>query len=205
MLIKKSVTTPNWLKYKEPREVRMFVDLLLQEVESISREVKQLLDPGTVRTHRRSDSTGSAGSSRSNPLREDRSSRTSISQRARSRLLERDVAKLFKQKIEVFTKLEYTQTSVISTIIKMCLKSFQEYVRLETFSRSGFQQIQVDTQYLREALREVVDEEAIVHFLLDEVCSAAAERCLDAIPFEPAILDKLVQAKKAKRAESSGS
>ncbi|MCO5562521.1 hypothetical protein L7F22_016148 [Adiantum nelumboides] len=205
MLIKKSVTTPNWLKYKEPREVRMFVDLLLQEVESISREVKQLLDPGTVRTHRRSDSTGSAGSSRSNPLREDRSSRTSISQRARSRLLERDVAKLFKQKIEVFTKLEFTQTSVISAIIKMCLKSFQEYVRLETFSRSGFQQIQVDTQYLREALREVVDEEAIVHFLLDEVCSAAAERCLDAIPFEPAILDKLVQAKKAKRAESSGS
>ncbi|KAI5067947.1 hypothetical protein GOP47_0016292 [Adiantum capillus-veneris] len=205
MLIKKSVTTPNWLKYKEPREVRMFVDLLLQEVECMSREVKQLLDPGTVRTHRRSDSTGSAGSSRSNPLREERSSRTSISQRARSRLLERDVAKLFKQKIEVFTKLEFTQTSVISAVIKMCLKSFQEYVRLETFSRSGFQQIQVDTQYLREALREVVDDEAIVHFLLDEVCSAAAERCLDAIPFELAILDKLVQAKRAKRAESSGS
>eukprot|EP00250_Pteridium_aquilinum_P007966 c17563_g1_i1 orf=74-2464(+) len=202
-LIKKSVTTPNWLKYKEPREVRMFVDLLLQEVEMMSKEVKQVLDPGTVRTHRRSDSTGSAGSSRSNPLREERNSRSSISQRARSRLLERDVAKLFKQKIEVFTKLEFTQTSVISAVIKMCLKSFQEYVRLETFSRSGFQQIQVDTQYLREALREVVDDEAIVHFLLDEVCSAAAERCLDAIPFEPAILDKLVQAKKAKRAESS--
>lgn len=205
MLIKKSVTTPNWLKYKEPREVRMFVDLLLQEVEAMSTEVKQVLEPGIVRTHRRSDSTGSAGSStRSNPLREDRSNRTSISQRARSRLLERDVAKLFKQKVEIFTKLEYTQASVISAVIKMCLKSFQEYVRLETFSRSGFQQIQVDTQYLRDPLREVVDDEAIVHFLLDEVCSAAAERCLDVIPLEPAILDKLVQAKRVKRAESTG-
>ncbi|KAH7279277.1 hypothetical protein KP509_37G013400 [Ceratopteris richardii] len=202
-LIKKSVTTPNWLKYKEPREVRMFVDLLLQEVGTMSREVKQLLDPGTVRTHGRSDSTGSAGSSRSNPLREERSGRTSVSQRARSRLLERDIAKLFKQKIEIFTKLEFTQTSVISTVIKLCLKSFQEYVRLETFSRSGFQQIQVDTQYLREALRDFVYDEAIVHFLLDEVCSSAAERCLDPTPFESAVLDKLIQAKKAKIAESS--
>lgn len=94
ILIKKSVATPNWLKYKEPRDVRMFVDLLLQEVETMGVEVKQVLDPGTSRTHRRSDSTGSTSSSRSNPMREDRSNRSSLSQRARSRLLERDVAKL---------------------------------------------------------------------------------------------------------------
>ena len=75
----------------------------------MSSEVKEVLEPGTVRTHRRSDSTGSASSSRSNPLREDRISRSSIAQRTKSRLLERDVAKLFKQKVEIFTKLEYTQ------------------------------------------------------------------------------------------------
>lgn len=205
MVVKKSVTTPNWIKYKEPREVRMFADLLLQEVDAMGAEVKQVLEPGTVRTHRRSDSTGSTSSSRSNTLREDRNNRTSISQKARSRLLERDVAKLFKQKVEIFTKTDYTQTSVISAVVKMCLKSFQEYVRLETFSRSGFQQIQLDTQYLRDPLRDTVDDEAVVHFLLDEVCSAAAERCLDPVPLEPAILDKLIQAKRAKKAETEGS
>jgi hypothetical protein len=63
----------------------------------------------------------------------------------------------------------WLQASVISTVIKLSLKSFQEYVRLETFSRSGFQQIQVDIQYLRDPLRELVDDEDIIQFLLDEV------------------------------------
>eukprot|EP00249_Psilotum_nudum_P007543 c20645_g1_i1 orf=513-2891(-) len=202
MLVKKSVTTPNWLKYKEPRDIRMFVDLLLQEIETIMAEMKQVLDPGTMKAHRRSDSTGSTSSSRSNPVREDRGNHSSRSQHARSRLLERDVAKLFKQKVEIFTKPEYTQASVISAIVKLCLKSFQEYIRLETFSRSGYQQIQLDTHYLKDPLQGIVEDDAVVNFLLDEVCAAAAERCLDPIPLEPAILDKLIQAKKAKILQS---
>ncbi|KAJ7541180.1 hypothetical protein O6H91_10G049200 [Diphasiastrum complanatum] len=204
LLVSKSVAAPNWLQYKEPRDVRMFVDLLFEEVEAIEAEVQQVLEPGIVRMHRRSDSTGSAGSTRSNTTREDRNSRSSISQRVRSRLLERDVAKLFKQRIEIFTKPEYTQVSVISTIIKMCLKSFQECVRLETFNRCGFQQIQLDTQYLRDPLRELVDDEAVVDFLLDEVSAAAAERCLDPIPLESAVVEKLILAKRAKASEFEG-
>lgn len=51
----------------------------------------------------------------------------------------------------------------------MCLKSLQEFVRLQTFSRSGFQQIQLDIQFLRTPLREIVEDEAAVDFLLDEV------------------------------------
>lgn len=202
LLVKKSVATPNWLKYKEPRDVRMFVDLLLQELKTMEGEVQQVLNQGLTRKHRRSDSTGSTNSSRSNQIRDDRSSRSN-KHRARSRLLESHVAKLFKQKVEIFTKLEYTQESVISTIVKMCLKSFQEYVRLETFSRSGFQQIHLDTQFLREPLKEVVEDEAVIDFLLDEVCVAAAERCLDPIPLEPAILDKLIHAKIAKNSENT--
>eukprot|EP01018_Ginkgo_biloba_P011119 Gb_16420 [translate_table: standard] len=204
LLVKKSVATPNWLKYKEPRDVRMFVDLLLQELKAVEVEVQQVLNHGPPRKHRRSDSTGSTNSSRSNQIREDRTSRSST-QRARSRLLESHVAKLFKQKVEIFTKLEYTQESVVSTIVKMCLKSFQEYVRLETFSRSGFQQIQLDTQFLRDPLKELVEDEAVIDFLLDEVCVATAERCLDPIPLEPAILDKLIQAKMARSSENIGS
>jgi len=179
----------------------MFVDLLLQELKTMEGEVQQVLNQGSTRKHRRSDSTGSTNSSRSNQIRDDRSNRSN-KHRARSRLLESHMAKLFKQKVEIFTKLEYTQESVISTIVKMCLKSFQEYVRLETFGRSGFQQIHLDTQFLREPLKEVVEDEAVIDFLLDEVCVAAAERCLDPIPLEPAILDRLIHAKIAKNLEN---
>ncbi|XP_050267110.1 vacuolar protein sorting-associated protein 51 homolog [Quercus robur] len=196
LLLKKRFTTPNWIKHKEPREVHMFVDLFLQELGAIGREVKQILPQG-LRRHRRNDSNGSTASSRSNPLREEKLTQSNT-QRARSQLLETHLAKLFKQKVEIFTKVEYTQESVVSTIVKLSLKSLQEFVRLQTFNRSGFQQIQLDIQFLRTPLKENVEDEAAVDFLLDEVIVGASERCLDPIPLEPPILDKLIQAKLAK-------
>ncbi|PNY04050.1 vacuolar sorting-associated protein 51 [Trifolium pratense] len=201
LILKKRFTTPNWVKHKEPREVHMFVDFFLQELEVIGNEVKQILPQG-IRKHRRTDSNGSSVSSRSNPLREEKLGRSNT-QRARSQLLETHLAKLFKQKVEIFTKIEYTQESVLTTIVKFCLKSVQEFVRLQTFNRSGFQQIQLDVQFLRNPLREIVEDEAAVDFLLDEVIVATAERCLDPIPLEPPILDKLVQVKLAKTKEQN--
>ncbi|XP_061338409.1 vacuolar protein sorting-associated protein 51 homolog [Gastrolobium bilobum] len=201
LLLKKRFATPNWVKHKEPREVHMFVDLFLQELEVIVNEVKQILPQG-IRKHRRTDSNGSSASSRSNPLREEKMVRSNT-QRARSQLLETHLAKLFKQKVEIFTKVEYTQESVVTTTVKLCLKSLQEFVRLQTFNRSGFQQIQLDIQFLRIPLREIVEDEAAIDFLLDEVIVATAERCLDPIPLEPPILDKLIQAKLAKTREQN--
>ncbi|KAG2697641.1 hypothetical protein I3760_07G116000 [Carya illinoinensis] len=196
LLLTKRFTTPNWVKHKEPREVHMFVDLFLQELEATGCEVKQILPEG-LRRHRRNDSNGSTNSSRSNPLREEKLSRSST-QRARSQLLETHLAKLFKQKIEIFTKVEYTQESVVTTVVKLCLKSLQEFVRLQTFNRSGFQQIQLDIQFLRTPVKEIVEDQAVIDFLLDEVIVNASERCLDPIPLEPPILDRLIQAKLAK-------
>ncbi|MCD9638523.1 Vacuolar protein sorting-associated protein 51 [Datura stramonium] len=200
VVLNKRFTTPNWVKHKEPREVHMFVDLLLQELDSIFKEVKGILPEGLKRKHRRTDSSGSTTSSRSNPLRDDRMVRSNT-QKARSQLLESHLAKLFKQKMEIFTKVEHTQESVITTIVKLCLKSLQEFVRLQTFNRSGFQQIQLDIHFLKTTLKDTADDEAAVDFLLDEVIVAAAERCLDPIPLEPSILDRLTQAKLAKTRE----
>lgn len=63
------------------------------------------------------------------------------------------------------------QESVITTIVKFSLKSLQEFVRHQTFNRSGFQQIQLDIQYLRTPLKEAAEDEAAIDFLLDEVMS----------------------------------
>ncbi|KAK1317704.1 hypothetical protein QJS10_CPA05g00237 [Acorus calamus] len=196
-LLKKRFTTPNWIKHKEPREVHMFVDLLLQELEVIGDEVKQIFPHGINRRHHRSESTGSTNSSRSNTIRDDRLGKSNT-QHARSQLLESHLAKLFEQKMEIFTKVEYTQESIVSTIIKLCLKSLQEFVRLQTFNRSGYQQIQLDIEYLKNPLKDIVEDEAAIDFLLKEVINAAHERCLDPIPLEPAILDRLISAKLKK-------
>ncbi|KAK9747618.1 hypothetical protein RND81_02G003600 [Saponaria officinalis] len=198
VLLKKRFTTPNWIKHKEPREVHMFVDMFLQELEGVVSEVKQILPQGTSRKHRRVDSNGSTTSSRSNPLRDDRLLTRSNTQEARSQLLQTSLAKIFKQKIEIFTKVDSTQDCVLTTIVKLCLKSLQEFVRLQTFNRSGFQQIQLDVQFLRHSLNDKVEDEAAVDFLLDEVILAATERCLDPIPLERPVLDRLVQAKLEK-------
>ncbi|XP_051118751.1 vacuolar protein sorting-associated protein 51 homolog [Andrographis paniculata] len=200
IMFKKRFAAPNWVKHKEPREVHMFVDLLLQQFEEIGNEVKQVLPQSIHRKHHRTDSNGSTTSSRSNPLRDDRLSR-STTQKARSQLLETHLAKLFKQKMEIFTKIEHTQESVITTIVKLSLKSLQEFVRLQTFNRSGFQQIQLDIHFLKSTLKDISEDEAAVDFLLDEVTVGTAERCLDPIPLEPPILDRLVQAKLAKNSE----
>ncbi|KAL3849675.1 hypothetical protein ACJIZ3_011557 [Penstemon smallii] len=202
VLLKKRFTAPNWVKHKEPREVHMFVDLLLQEFEEITTEVKQILPQGLQRKHRRTDSNGSTNSSRSNPLRDDRLTRSNT-QKARSHFLETHLAKLFKQKTEIFTKIEHTQESVITTIVTLSLKSLQEFVRLHTFNRSGFQQIQLDIYYLKTTLKDIDVDEAAVDILLDEVIIGTAERCLDPTPLEPPVLDKLVQAKLAKASEQS--
>nr|CAB3498279.1 unnamed protein product [Digitaria exilis] len=95
------------------------------------------------------------------------------------------------------------QESVISTVLKLCLKSLQEFVRLQTFNRSGFQQIQLDMEFLKSSLKEFVDDEAAISFLLKEVNNAAHERCLDPIPLEPPILDKLINAKLTKIKEQN--
>lgn len=200
LLLKKRFTAPNWVKHKEPREVHMFVDLLLHELEEIRTEVKQILPEGLTHKHRRNNSNGSTTSSRSNPLRDDKLSRSNT-QKARSQLLESHLAKLFKQKMEIFTKVEHTQESVVTTIVKLSLKSLQEFVRLQTFNRSGFQQIQLDIHFLKTTLKDIAEDEAAVDFLLDEVIVSSAERCLDAIPLEPPVMDRLVQAKLAKTSE----
>lgn len=72
-------------------------------------------------------------------------------------------------KLDLIKFVYKLQESVITTIVKLSLKSLQEFVRLQTFNRSGFQQIQLDIQFLRTPLKEIVEDEAAIDFLLDEV------------------------------------
>ncbi|PSN42746.1 hypothetical protein C0J52_10673, partial [Blattella germanica] len=70
-----------------------------------------------------------------------------------------NIQKLFSERIEIFSSVEFSKVSILTGIIKISLKTFLECVRLRTFSRYGLQQIQVDTHYLQLYLwRFVADE-----------------------------------------------
>jgi len=206
LLLRKAMATPNWLKCKEPHDVRMVADLFLQEVDEMEDEVEQLLPPGSDRSlwHRHmakgNDSTRIIRGSKSNDRhgavvlgkeRGDLGMRLEV--RGRSRLLERDVAKLFKERVELLTKLEFTEAWVVSTVVKMSLKTWQEYSRLQTFGKWGYQQMLLDTHFLRAPLKSYVDNEAAVESLLDEVLSAASERSVDPSPLDSVVLQQMVE------------
>lgn len=97
--------------------------------------MQQLLPSGPPRTHRRSDSSGSIGSSRSASVREDGHRVLSTRANARSQLLERDVARLFTEKVEIFTKLEYTQVCLSETHLDLEFKSLSVCLQVESTIR----------------------------------------------------------------------
>jgi vacuolar protein sorting-associated protein 51 len=85
-------------------------------LQGVGIEVKQILPCGVIKRHRHTDSAGTAStnSSRSHPnaTREDKLT-SSNTHHARSQFLESHLAKLFEQKMEIFTKVEYTQVSYL--------------------------------------------------------------------------------------------
>lgn len=98
-----------------------------------------------------------------------------------------DIQKLFSERIEIFSKrVEFSKLSVMTEIIKICLKTFLEIIRICTFSKNGLQQIQVDSFYLQMFCWKFVSDEKIVYNLLDEVISCSITRTLDP---EPLLMD----------------
>lgn len=117
------------------------------QLDSIVKEVKSILPEGLQRKHRRTDSTGSTTSSRSNPLRDDRVLQSNT-QKARSQLLESHLAKLFKQKMEIFTKVEHTQ------VRSQCLSLGELHLSWRTLDNNALDFAGISNNYYRETLLE---------------------------------------------------
>jgi len=132
------------------------------------------------------------------PAKNDRASTDSrISSNARPRKsktklgieneIERDIEMLFQQKVQIFGAVDFYKLSILTGIVKICLKTLVECIRLQTFSKNGFQQIQVDAYFVRITFKDYIDDEGLLEHLLDVIINSAAERCL-----EPASLTQVV-------------
>lgn len=99
------------------------------------------------------------------------------------------LGKLWTERIEYFASVEFTKVSVMTGIIKICLKTLLESVRLRTFGKFGLQQVQVDCHYLQMFLWRFVSDENIVNTLLDEVVSSAVHRCVESQLMDPSVVE----------------
>ena len=96
---------------------------------------------------------------------------------------------MFSEKIEVFSPVEASKVSILTGVIKIALKTLLECVRMKTFSRFGFQQMQVDVHYLNLFMWRFVSDENLVMFMLDEVMTSAVHRCPDPLPMEQSVVE----------------
>lgn len=188
-MLRKSVETRDWLNTIEPRNVRAVMKRVIEDITAIDIQVGQLYEEG-CRKERSSDSSR-------------RTHSYSVSQNKKpgqwnyapsiDNSLMSNIQKLFSEKIEIFSTVEFSKVSVLTGIVKISLKTFMECVRLRTFGRYGLQQIQVDTNYLQLYLWRFVSDENLVQVLLDEIVGSTVHRCLDAVLMEQSVIDLICE------------
>ena len=93
--------------------------------------------------------------------------------------MERNVSRLFAEKIEVFGEVEPSQAGILSSIAKIVLKSLEECIRLGTFNSQGSQVIQISIYHFRKELTAgPIGDDGVVHYLLDGAASAVISRSI---------------------------
>ncbi|XP_050428493.1 vacuolar protein sorting-associated protein 51 homolog isoform X2 [Adelges cooleyi] len=180
-MLKKSVETRDWLHSFEPRTVRAVMKRVVEEITAVDSQVGELFEEGT-RTDRSSDSSRRTQMSRH--IRAWSSGGTATNTQTFSA-----INRLFSERIDIFSPVQFSRVSITTGIIKISLKTLLECVRLRTFNRFGLQQMQVDIHYLQLYLWRFVSDENLVHLLLDEILSSSVHRCLSPALMEPSVIE----------------
>ncbi|KAF9981979.1 hypothetical protein BGZ75_006675 [Mortierella antarctica] len=138
----------------------------------------------TSRLSHRNDSLTSFGSNTMN-------SRFENQQR---NLLLTNIDKLFSDRVEIFVRCQdLNRTGIMFGIIKILLKAWAEAVRMKTFSKGGFQQVQIDAEFAKVWLwRFATADERLMHSLLEETQQTAYRRCIDAVPLDMNTVESII-------------
>ncbi|KAG5884587.1 hypothetical protein JTB14_032681 [Gonioctena quinquepunctata] len=187
-MLRKSVETRDWLHTIEPRTVRAVMKRVVEDISAIDSIVALLYEDQGNATEHSSDSSRKTHSI-SVSRHQYRSNWSSLTPNPLDSTLVSNMHRIFSERIEIFSTVEFSKVSILTGIIKISLKTFMECVRLKTFSKYGLQQIQVDTHYLQLYLWRFVADENLVHFLLDEILGSAVHRCLEPVLMEPSVVD----------------
>ena len=92
--------------------------------------------------------------------------------------------------------VEFAADSVRAALARACAMDVRECVRLGTFSRSGFQQLQVDLRYLRGVLGGFAGA-AAAEAVLERAERDARERCNDPTPLDTTVIEHILKLSEA--------
>ncbi|XP_045475583.1 vacuolar protein sorting-associated protein 51 homolog [Harmonia axyridis] len=187
-MLRKSVETRDWLHTIEPRTVRAVMKRVVEDIAAIETTIALFYEDQGTSTEHSSDSSRKQ-QSLSISRHQSRSNWSNYTPSHLDSTLVSNMHRIFSEKIEIFSTVEFNKISILTGIIKISLKTFMECVRLKTFSKYGLQQIQVDTHYLQLYLWRFVADENVLHFLLDEILGSAVHRCLQPVLMEPSVVD----------------
>lgn len=191
-MLRKSVETRDWVNTIEPRNVRAVMKRVVEDTTSIDVQVGLLYEEGVRKAHS-SDSSKRTFSVYSSSRQQTRYAPSYTPSAPMDTNLLSNIHKLFSERIDIFSPVDFNKVSVLTGIIKISLKTFLECVRLRSFGRYGLQQIQVDCHYLQMYLWRFVSDENLVHFLLDEIVGSTAHRCLDPAPMEQSVIEVICE------------
>jgi ribosomal protein L39E len=91
----------------------------------------------------------------------------------------REIERMFTQKVRIYGQCKANRTTPLFCILKVAFKCLMETTRVLILPLHGHQQIQLEVHTLRTDLPLVfsADDLKVLHFLLDEVMTAANDRC----------------------------
>ncbi|KAI5715359.1 hypothetical protein M8J77_019262 [Diaphorina citri] len=206
-MLRKSVEAKDWLHGIEPRNVRAVMKRIIEELTLVDNQVGSLFEEVPRSTSRSSDSsqrtlggisslshrypgtrtTGCTPGTGGGAWSLHGASTGGASNMMTSHTLA--ISKLFSDRVDIFSDVTLDRSSIVTSLVTLSLKTLLECVRLKTFSRYGFQQVQVDLHYLQLYLWRFVSDENLIHFLLDEILGSAMNRCVDTALMEPSVVE----------------
>lgn len=164
-MLRKSVESRDWLNCLEPRSVRAVMKRVVEELNAIELVVNELFKgngSGQQQQQGQHHQSGGGGQGSITTASSDSSRKTHFRSNwsvTPSQLDSAFVHRLFSERIEIFGSVEFNRTSILTGIIKICLKTLLECIRVKTLSKYGLQQIQVDAHYLQMHLWKFVSDE----------------------------------------------
>jgi len=187
----------DWMHCSPPQQVTTLVERTMVELRAMQTLATQVLPGDPIRSLLPQGPFPAASSTIQ--LLQQRSQQTATSSTA----IQKDLQRMFARKISFSTDAlgaaaggKASVLSMVTHVTKLTLKTLVEEVRLATFSRAGFQQLQVDCGMLRWVLPACVDDEGSVLALLDEALISCQERCLDPAVLEHGAVEALCEAKR---------
>ena len=121
-MIRKSVETRDWLNTVEPRNVRAVMRRVVEDLTSVDVQVGELFEAGGRKVVQGSDSSRTTFGTARHAQQQQRSVAWSFRPGNADSKLMNNIQKLFAEKIEIFSCVEFSKVSVLTGIVKITLK-----------------------------------------------------------------------------------